>query len=141
MNLVVIKGNLGQDPTTRTVKVGNKEVPVTTFTVAVNRKYTTTNGTKGEETTWIKCSCWDSAAITVQKYFSKGDPILLEGSLKQNDWVDKNGQKRSDLEVRVSNFEILKKREQNSPTKDDNTNVPTPDPAVDDTDDDEDTPF
>jgi len=141
MNLVVIKGNLGQDPTTRTVKIGTKEVPVTTFTVAVNRKYTTAGGVKGEETTWVRCSCWDSAAVTVQKYFSKGDPILLEGCLKQNNWTDKDGNKRSDLEVRVSNFEILKKKEDtNSAPNDD---IPSPEPAVDTDDDtdDEDVPF
>ena len=138
MNHLVIKGNLGQDPTIRTVKVGGKEVDVATFTVAVNRKYTTAKGEKGEETTWVRCACWDSAAKTIQKYFSKGDPILLEGSLKNNDWVDKNGQKRSDLEVRVTNFEILKKKEQTQPQENDTDAVTVP---PDDNNDDEPIPF
>lgn len=107
MNNVILMGRLAQDPETRYIDTQKGQVAVTNFTIAVSRHFKKAGGEKGEETSFIPCEAWDSGAETIQKYFSKGSPILLAGVLKQDSWEQKDGTKRSKIKVRVSNFEFL----------------------------------
>ena len=52
---LIAVGNLGRDPELRYTPNG---VPVTSFSVAVNRRWTSSDGTPGEETTWFRVSAW-----------------------------------------------------------------------------------
>lgn len=108
MNIVVLKGNLTRDPEVRDVPLGDKSTTVANFTVAVSRYYKKANGERGQDTEFIDCEAWDTGAVTAGKILSKGDPVLIEGSLKVDTWEDKeSGQKRSRTRVRVSNFDKL----------------------------------
>ena len=106
MNIVVLKGNLTRDPEVRHITAGGRETDVANFTVAVNRHFKRADGTKDKETTYVDCEAWDSGAKTLGEYFKKGDPILVNGSLKLDTW-ETDGQKRSKLQCRVNNFERL----------------------------------
>lgn len=105
MNVVILKGNLAQDPEIRVINSGTK---VANFTVAVSRFFKKRDGTKDKETIFVPCEAWDTGAETIGKYFAKGDPVLIEGSMKMDSW-EKDGVKHSRMKIRVSNFEKLNK--------------------------------
>ena len=102
MNIVVLYGNLTRDPEVREVS----DTHVANFTVAISRKFTRKNGEKDQETTFVDCEVWDSAATFMSQYMKKGDPILVHGALKLDIW-EKEGQKRSKLKVRATSFEKI----------------------------------
>lgn len=104
MNFCHFLGNLTRDPEL-TVTQGGKQV--INFTVAVNRRYK-----KGDEmvkdTAFLDCEAWDTGAELINKYFVKGDPIIIHASIKQENWEDKTtGQKRSRLKFRVNQFDFV----------------------------------
>lgn len=88
-NKVIIGGRLTADPELKTTQSGTC---VTTFTVAVNRKYT---GKNDESTTadFFNVTAWRSTAEFVTKYFKKASSICVVGSLQNRNWTDANGQK------------------------------------------------
>lgn len=104
MNLVIIKGNLARDPELRTINGSSgKSTSVVNFTVAASREYTKADGSTDKITTFIPCEAWDSGAETIASTFAKGDLVMLEGSLRNDNW-EKDGVKHSSMKIRVSNF-------------------------------------
>lgn len=101
VNLVVLQGNLTRDPEIR--YVGAKNTGVANFGVAVSRYYNKPDGSKGQDTVFVDCEAWDSGAELINKLMHKGDGIIVEGSLKMDQW-EKDGQKVTKLKVRVGNF-------------------------------------
>jgi len=119
MNYVVETGNLTRDPEHRVVKgAGGKETTVVSFTIANSRRFKKKDGSPGEETYFFRCEAWDKGAETIAKYFKKGSPILVQGSLRNNPWVDKDGNKRSDTIIRVEHFEFFSQRKEESVNND-----------------------
>ena len=100
MNKATMIGRFAADPELK--QTGNG-VPVTSFTLAVDRPYT-----KGErQTDWLDFVAWRGTAEFICKHFSKGDGIVVEGSVQSRTWEDKNGQKRKSIEIVVENVEFL----------------------------------
>jgi single-strand DNA-binding protein len=73
-----IIGNLGQDPVLRYTGSGS---PVTSFSVASNRRYNKSDGTQIEETAWFRISVWGRQAEICQKHLSKGRQVFVQGKL------------------------------------------------------------
>lgn len=117
-NKVVLVGNLVSDPELKEIGDNNS---VVRFRMAINRRYTTKSGEKKEETTYIDCEMWGSRAGVISEYLKKSDPILVEGHLKQENWENKDGEKRSKILVSIEDFEFLSRRgggdEQKTETK------------------------
>lgn len=103
MNITLLKGNLARDPDLRSVNTGGKQTSVVNFTIAVSREYTKASGEKDKITSFINCEAWDSGAETIAESLKKGDLVLVEGSLRNDNW-EKDGVKHSSLKVRVNNF-------------------------------------
>lgn len=104
LNVVVIMGRLTATPELRTTNTG---LSVSSFTVAVNRQYS-----KGEQQTdFIPCVAWRNTAEFITKYFGKGQSIVIQGSLQQRDFEDKQGNKRTAYEVVVSTADFCGKKE------------------------------
>lgn len=97
MNTIVIKGRLTADPEMRKT---NNGVPVTNFTVAVDRTF------NRDETDFFRCSAWRSTAEFVNQYFTKGQEILLSGEMRCDVWEDDDGEKHSSWNVQVTNVEF-----------------------------------
>lgn len=95
-NRVILAGNLTRDPELRYIPNGQ---PVTNFTVAINRNYTTQSGERREETSFIPIVVWGKQAETCNQYLSKGRAVLVEGRLQQRSWETQEGQRRSIIEV------------------------------------------
>ena len=94
----IITGNITRDPELRTTTGGSS---VCSFTVAVNRTYRGTDGEQKEEVSFIDCSAWGKLAETIAQYGKKGNGVLVSGRLNQRAWEDKNGNKRSSVEIVV----------------------------------------
>lgn len=98
LNVSVLQGRLTSDPELKTT---NNGVSVTSFSIAVDRKYQP----KGEEkvTDFIDIVAWRNNAEFITKYFKKGSMIGIEGEIQTRTYEDKNGNKRKAVEVVVSN--------------------------------------
>ena len=99
-NKVIIIGNLVRDPDLKTTTSGNN---ICKITLAVNRTYN-----KVTEVTYIDCDAFGKTAETIGKYFAKGKPILIEGRLKTDTWLDKKtGENRSKLAIAIESFSFV----------------------------------
>ena len=96
MNKVLLTGNVVRDPEHRATTNGTS---VCNFTVAINRKYKDSTGTYPSDD--INCVAWKNTADFVSKYFQKGSPIEVEGSLETRNFEDSKGIKRYVTEVHV----------------------------------------
>ena len=95
MNHIVIMGRLTRDPERRETQTG---VPVTSFSLAVDRGFTSEDG--GErQTDFIDVVAWRNTADFVAKYFAKGQMAAVSGRLQIRDWTDKDNNKRKSAEV------------------------------------------
>jgi single-strand DNA-binding protein len=98
LNHLVMSGNLTRDPETRMV---GPERTVTAFTIAHNMRYKTQEGEMREEVTFVDCETWGRQGELAAQYLTKGALTVVEGGLRQDNWTDKEGQKRSKLKLRV----------------------------------------
>ncbi len=105
LNKVLLIGNLTRDPELRYVPSGTA---VATFTIAVNRVYTSQAGEKKEEVSFIKIVVWGRRAEVCGEYLSKGSPVFIEGRLQSRSWEGQDGQKRSTTEVIADNVQFLR---------------------------------
>lgn len=89
LNRVILHGRLTKDPEFRQTTSG---VPVCRFTIAIDRQFA--NKQTGErETDFIDVQAWRNTAEFVSRYFTKGSLILVEGSIRNNNWTDNEGKK------------------------------------------------
>jgi len=104
-NRVLLMGNLTRDPELRYIPSGTA---VASFTVAVNRTYTTPGGEKKEEVSFIRVIVWGRRAEVCGQYIKKGSPVFVEGRLRSRTWQTPEGQNRSTIEVVASNVQFLR---------------------------------
>jgi len=95
----MIIGNLGRDPEMRYTPSGK---PVTSFSVAVSRKFTAGDGDQREETQWFRVNAWNKLAETCNEFLSKGRKVFVEGRLQVRTWEGQDGQKRTSVEIVAS---------------------------------------
>ena len=103
-NLVVLTGRLTADPELKTTANG---IPVTTFSIAVNRNY---RAGEEQQTDFINIVAWRQRAEFITKYFKKGSMIGIEGSIQTRRYQDKNGNNRTAFEVVVNNAQFVESK-------------------------------
>lgn len=91
LNTIILQGRLTKDAE---IRYTNSQKAVASFTVAVDRG-------KDKGADFINCVAWENTALFIEKYFRKGDMILIEGRLQQRNYEDKDGNKRTLYEVVV----------------------------------------
>ena len=96
LNKMLLIGNVGRDPEMRYTPNGNA---VTSFSLAVNWRYTPRDGEPREETEWFRIVTWNRLAETCNNYVTKGRKVYVEGRLKSNRWVGQDGETRFSNEV------------------------------------------
>jgi single-strand DNA-binding protein len=104
LNKVTLIGNLGADPEVRYLDGG---AVVAQFNVATTEKFTNRNGEKVEQTEWFRVELWNDQAKIAEKYLKKGNPVYIEGRLRTETWVDKEGKERFSLRVRANTMQLL----------------------------------
>lgn len=102
-NQVILMGNLTRDPQ---LSFTPNQTPVVEFGLGVNRKWTKTDGSAGEEVLFIECLVFGKRAETIDKYFDKGSPIFVQGWLKRETWI-KDDRTHTRIRVIVENFEFI----------------------------------
>ena len=100
LNHIVLMGRLTRDPELRRTGSG---IPVTTFTLAVDRDFGNNRETGEKETDFIDIVTWRNTAEFVSKYFAKGRMAVVSGRLQIRNWNDKDGNKRRSAEVVADN--------------------------------------
>ena len=106
MNVIVIMGRLTKEPELRTTGTG---ISVTSFSVAVNRNYSKDGNA---QTDFINCVAWRNTAEFITRYFGKGQMIAIKGSLQQNSYTDKDGNKRTSYDVVVDTADFCGSKEE-----------------------------
>jgi single-strand DNA-binding protein len=107
LNKVLLIGNVGTDPEMRFTPNGN---PVTSFRIATNRVYTTSEGERRQETEWFTIVTWRKLAESCNQFLTKGQRVYVEGSLRTRIWEGQDGQKRSRVEVVANRVLFLDKQ-------------------------------
>jgi single-strand DNA-binding protein len=102
-NKVILVGRITQDPQMRTGNSGNE---VVTFSIAVNRNYSK----EDKQTDFFRIVCFGKNAEFVVSYIKKGRLLLVDGSLRNNSWTDKEGKQRVTTEIVANRVQPLDKK-------------------------------
>lgn len=108
-NKVILMGNLVADPEMRVTPGG---MSICKFTLAVNRQFSTKEGEQREEVAYVDVDAFGRSAEVISKYLGKGNPILVEGRLRQDKWETPQGEKRSKLMVVCETFKFVSGRDE-----------------------------
>ena len=110
INRVNISGNLTRDPELRATASGTQ---VLSFGVAVNdRRRNPQSGEWEDYPNFIDCTMFGTRAEAVSRFLSKGAKVAIEGKLRYSSW-ERDGQRRSKLEVIVDEIEFLSRGNSN----------------------------
>lgn len=107
MNRVMLIGRITTKPELRYT---GSNLPYTRFSVAVNRTF---NNAQGErETDFFNIVTWRKQAENVCNFLDKGSLVAIEGRLQQSNYDDKDGNKRTSVEVVADNVQFLESKGQ-----------------------------
>ena len=107
INRVIISGNLTRDPDLRSTASG---MAVLSLGVAVNdRRRTQQTGEWEDYPNFVDCTMFGTRAESLARFLSKGTKVTIEGKLRWSQW-ERDGQKRSKLEVVVDDLEFMSSR-------------------------------
>ena len=95
LNKVILGGRLTADPVLKTTPTG---ISVTSFAVAVNRRFGGKNG-EDAQADFFNVTAWRQTAEFITKFFRKASSICVVGSIQTRTWMDQNGQKRFATEI------------------------------------------
>ena len=108
MNRVILVGRITKDPE---LKVTQSNIPVVTFTLAVNRQFADESGERQAD--FIQCVVWRKQAENMQKYVSKGSLLGVEGRVQTRQYEADNGM-RYITEVVCDNVQFLETKKQDA---------------------------
>jgi len=115
LNRVQLIGRLGKDPETRYTPSGKK---VTSFSVAVDRRWKSEEGEAKEATDWFNVEAWGRLGEICQEYLGKGRLIYLEGRLQTNRY-EQEGEVRYFTKVVALAMQILDRRPEEKSVEED----------------------
>jgi len=106
-NKVILVGNLGRDPELRYTAQGT---PVCSFSIATNERRKDRNGEMQDHTTWFRVTLWNRLAETASQYLQKGKQVYIEGRLRVEEYIDRDGKPRHSLEVFGTDMQFIGSR-------------------------------
>ncbi|ARR54324.1 single-stranded DNA-binding protein [Rhizorhabdus wittichii DC-6] len=106
VNKVILVGNLGRDPESRSFQNGGK---VVNLRVATSEQWKDRNtGERRDKTEWHSVAIFNEALANVaERYLRKGSKVYLEGQLQTRKWTDQQGQERYSTEVVLQGFNAV----------------------------------
>ncbi|WEX08495.1 single-stranded DNA-binding protein [Chelativorans sp. AA-79] len=115
-NIVILAGNIGQDPETVTTQGGTH---ITRFTLATSRpRYADgkvlrdENGYRVQDTEWHRITCFNGLGKTVQEHCGKGMKVLVRGRIHYTKWTDQDGNDRYGCEIIAETVDFLSRAKQ-----------------------------
>lgn len=103
-NKITLVGYLGKDPELRQTLNGDA---VCSFSVATTERRKNATGDNEDQTTWFKVTVWRRQAEIANQYLTKGKQVYVEGRLRQTEYTDRDGNRRSALEVTASDIQFM----------------------------------
>lgn len=110
LNKVMIIGNVGRVPELRFTSTGK---PVTSFSVAVSRRWTDSKGQRREETEWFNVVAWGNLAEICTDFLNKGSQVYVEGRLQTRHWDNDEGHRQYRTDVVANEVTILDRNHKN----------------------------
>jgi single-strand DNA-binding protein len=105
---IILIGRLGRDPEMRYTADGT---PVTSFSVATDRRWTDQSGQQQQRTVWFRVTAWKRQAETCNQFLTKGRLVMVEGELSEpKPYQSREGEWRASLEVRALAVKFLESR-------------------------------
>lgn len=114
MNKVLLLGRLCHTPEIK--YVGEKNIAVTKFTLAVNRNYKNEQGEYDVD--FINCEIWNRQAEIFTQYMTKGRLVYVEGKIKVDKYMSTNGESKKNISINCDSFRFIDFKQNN---KDGNT--------------------
>lgn len=96
LNKAILMGRLTRDPE---LKHTQSNIPVVTFTLAVDRGFGRNQETQQQTTDFINIVAWRNTAEFVSKYFRKGQLVAVSGRIQVRNWKDRDDNNRVSVEV------------------------------------------
>lgn len=135
MNRIFLIGNLTRDPELSETQSG---IAVCRFSIAVNRRRTADGE---QQTDFFNVTAWRWLAENVAKFCQKGNKVAVVGNLQIRQYEDRDGQKRTSVDVIADEVEFLTPKGSGSSDEGDYTAAPKKKPTLEAFEDDEDIPF
>ena len=115
-NIVILAGNIGQDPETRTAQGGTK---ITHFTLATSRpRYSEgkvirdAEGYRVQDTEWHRITAFNGLGKTIAEHCGKGMKVLVRGRIHYTKWTDQQGNDRYGCEIIAETVDFLSRAKQ-----------------------------
>ena len=115
-NIVILAGNIGQDPEARTTQGGTS---ITHFTLATSRpRYSEgkvvrdENGYRVQDTEWHRITCFNGLGKTIQEHCKQGMKVLVRGRIHYTKWTDQQGVDRYGCEIIAETVDFLSRAKQ-----------------------------
>lgn len=106
MNKVIMLGRLTKDVEVRYTQAA-EPLAVARFAIAVDRPFKREGAPEAD---FFNCVCFGKRGENISKFFRKGSKIAISGRLENNNWTDKDGQKRYDIVVNVEYFDFCESK-------------------------------
>jgi len=104
VNKVILIGNLGADPESRTSQSGNT---VANLRIATTERQRDREGNWSDHTEWHRVVCFGRTADNVVRYLKKGRQIYVEGRIQTRKWQDRDGNDRYTTEIVANDIRFL----------------------------------
>lgn len=104
MNNITVAGQLGRDCEIKQLNSGDS---VANFSVA-------DSAGRDKGTIWWNCELWGKRADALSQYLVKGQAVAVSGSITEQEWTDKDGNKRKNMKIRVADIALLGGRKESS---------------------------
>ena len=128
-NKIMLLGNLTRDPQLSYLP---SQTAVVDFGLAVNRKYTGSDGAAKEEVCFIDCRAFGKPAENINKFCKKGNLLFIEGRLTFDSWTAQDGSKRSKHRITIETFQLMPRANFNRDAEPAATEPPAPDSGPND---------
>lgn len=115
VNKCMFTGRLGADPEMRYTQAGKA---VTSFRIASNHSFTTSDGTRNDTAEWVLCVAWDKLGELANTYLHKGARVYVEGRMQTRKWQDKDNNDRYTTEIILTNLVFLETQRRDTEDED-----------------------
>ena len=103
-NKVQLIGHLGAMPV---IKNFGDDKKIANFSLATKEVYYNKEGERVTDTQWHNIVCWNKTAEIAEKYLDKGSQIAIEGKITNENWEDRNGNKRITTKIVVNELMMI----------------------------------
>ena len=115
VNKCMFTGRLGADPEMRYTAAGKA---VTSFRIASNHSFTTSDGTRNDTAEWVSCVAWDKLGELANTYLHKGARVYVEGRMQTRKWQDKDGNDRYTTQIILTDLVFLETQRRDAEDED-----------------------